>query len=520
MFYILTILLCIIYFLVCLHFFQWKSYFKLRYLKYLLKNRLIIINNLILIIAIISYFISTNFLFILFLHIFSLILLFCFLFKKKKIKFIFTERLFRVFFINIFILFILTIIGKLVLIIYTILTPIGVVLCDLFDIKKLIIDNQFLNSATTRLEHNKPPIVIGITGSNGKTTTKEILAHILSAKFKVYTTHQNQNTLKGAILALNNMPPNTEIFVCEMGARQVGDIKSICDFVGINIGIISSVSAQHLETFKTLENIYKTKKELPDHLQEKLCAFNLDNELSKKMFDEKNGEKLGISVKTTADIYASNILIQNFKTQFTLHYKGNTYTCETQLLGEHNVTNILLASSIALQLGISIPDLIKKIRTIPPTPHRLQYIKSHIDILDDTYNCSFDSATKALKVLATSTKHKVVCTPGIVEGGKKQFELNSKLSQLLNIADTLIIVGKTNKKSLKSNLNNFEKIEIKSKKIFGKLNTEKIYKNIKSNTKKCAYFVTTLEIAKVLFSKILNSNSILLLLNDLPDEYS
>lgn len=468
----------------------------------------------------ICLFLCLNIVFLLTFYIFSIFLLFFILFKKKKIKIKFTPRLLRLFLINILFLFVFSMLGETPLIVYTFLTPLSVVLCDLFDVQKLIIDNKCINSAINRLENNKPKITIGITGSNGKTSIKEILVNLLSIKYKVHATYKNQNTLKGSIIALNNMPADTEIFVCEMGARQVGDIKTICDFVYADLGIISSVSGQHLETFKTLENVYKTKKELPDSLGNKLCVYNLDNKLSKKMFDEKQGEKIGISIYQPADIYATNIQTKNFQTQFILHYQDREYPCRTRLLGEHNVTNILLALAIALHQHIDINLLINKIADLAPTPHRLEYIHSHIDILDDTYNCSLDSATMALKMLNSCDKLKVVCTPGIVEGGKQQFEINAKLSKMLDKMDTLIIIGDTNKKALKSNLKSFKIIEIKYKKIFGKINTEKICKYIENNTKKRAYFVSTLEIAKILFSKILNKNSVLLLLNDLPDEYT
>lgn len=520
MIYGLYAFLNIIYFMVCLHFFQWKSYFKLRYIKYLFKNKLIIFINLLLIIQLILHFLGLKIVFLLIFYIFSIFLLFFILFKKKKIKFKFTPRLFRIFLINILFIFVFCLMGKSWIIMYAFLTPIGVVLCDIFDVQKLIIDNKFFNSALSRLESNKPPITIGITGSNGKTSIKEILLNLLSVKYKVYATKQNQNTLKGSIIALNYMPKDTEIFVCEMGARQVGDIKTICNFVGADLGVISSVSGQHLETFKTLDNVYKTKKELPDSLGEKLCVYNLDNELTRKMYAEKRGEKLGISTHSTADIYATDVRVENFQTLFTLHYQNHNYPCKTSMLGVHNVTNILLATAIAINLGIDIALIVGKISELKSPPHRLEYIRAYTDILDDTYNCSLDSATMALEVLKTSNKRKVICTPGIIEGGKEQAKINAKLSKMLNIADIVIIVGKTNKIALKSNLINFKIIEIKYKKIFGKINKQKICKFIENNAKKCAYFVNTLEIAKILFSKILDKNSILLLLNDLPDEYN
>ncbi|MBQ7797570.1 MAG: hypothetical protein IJ371_00420, partial [Clostridia bacterium] len=164
--------------------------------------------------------------------------------------------------------------------------------------------------------------------------------------------------------------------------------------------------------------------------------------------------------------------------------------------------------------------------------HRLEYIKSHVDIIDDSYNCSIDSARMALKVLNQANKTKVVCTPGIIEGGKEQFNLNLQLSQMLNnSADILIIVGKTNRKALISQLRDFELIYVThnpliniSKKqhvTIGNTIAKKVKLcNIIKTTKKCAYIVDTLNTAKKLFTKILSNQHILLLLNDLPDEYN
>ena len=260
--------------------------------------------------------------------------------------------------------------------------------------------------------------------------------------------------------------------------------------------------------------------------------YNVDNNLVKKMFDEKDGEKSGISIKSKSNLYASNIHIINFETYFDIHYNNNIYPCHTKLLGEHNVTNILLALDMAIHLGVDINQAIQTIISIPPTPHRLEYLKSHIDIIDDSYNCSIDSAKMALNVLSKINKTKVVCTPGIIEGGKYQFKLNCSLSQMLNDkADIVIIVGKTNRKALISKLKNFELIYVYNNTLLNKLNKKPNIKignyiikkfdieNLLNPIKKTAYIADNLNIAKKIFTKILNNSHILLLLNDLPDEY-
>ena len=316
---------------------------------------------------------------------------------------------------------------------------------------------------------------------------------------------------------LNNLTADTEIFIAELGANTVGDIEYLTKFLNPQICAITSIGNQHLETFKTEQNIYQTKKELPDFLKTNYCVFNLDNPLCAKMFDEKLGEKSSVSISHKSSIYASNIKIINYETYFDVYYQNQPYPCHTKLLGEHNITNILLALDMALHLGVDITSAIQTIINLQPTPHRLQHIKSHIDIIDDTYNCSIASATSALNFLTNINKLKVVCTPGIVEGGKHQFDLNQQLSNQLNlVADIVIVVGKTNRKALISNLSNFELIKITNSNI----NTTLHNSYTVDPKKKCAYIVDTLEVAKLLFSKILNTNHVLLLLNDLPDEYN
>lgn len=535
-------LICIfqfVYFVVCLHYFQWKGYYIKRYLKYLFKNKLIIILNLILFIQLllnifkINLFLGTFTLNIAF-FITNILILLLFILKKKKIKLIFTFRIFRLFLINLIFILFLCIFNRNIVYYFSILTPIVVLFVNLVDIRRYINDNNHLKLAISKLESNKNLITIGITGSNGKTTVKEILNKILSTKYNVITTQKNQNTPKGAIIAINNfLTPQTQIFICEMGARKVGDIKQICNLVNPSKGIITSVAPQHLETFKTEQNVYLTKKELSDYLGDNFCVYNIDNNLVKNIFDEKEGQKSCISIKPNKGLYATNIHISNFQTYFDINYNNNIYPCHTKLLGEHNVTNILLALNMALHLGIEINQAIQAIINLSPTPHRLEYIKSHIDIIDDSYNCSPDSATMALNVLSQINKTKVVCTPGIIEGGQQQFKLNQNLSTQLNTtADIVIIVGKTNRKALVSNLVNFEKVYITDNNLFNKIgkNTNIKLNNLYINkihinqlitpTKKTAYIIDSLNLAKKIFTKILNNNNVLLILNDLPDEYN
>lgn len=321
-----------------------------------------------------------------------------------------------------------------------------------------------------------------------------------------------------------------------MGARAKGDIKTLCKLTDINYGIISNVGPQHIETFKSIENIYSTKKELSDYLLNNLCVYNSNNFYTKKMYLEKKGEKSLIAIFdfksviknnikdikfynnkennnlkeeknktnkkiksqifysksfTKPDIYAKNVKIINGFTNFDCIISGKIYKFKTQLLGNHNISNILLCISLAIKLGIDIFTLQEKTENLSPTSHRLQLVKGRINILDDSYNCSLASAKTAVEVLSQFSGKKMICTPGIIEGGKLQTDLNLSLCKLIDNPDyILVFVGLTNRKIFKSYFSD----------------------------KKNVYYVDTLERAKELFY-LLNENDTLLLLNDLPDDY-
>ncbi len=358
------------------------------------------------------------------------------------------------------------------------------------------INSKFLHASKSKLSSMPNLIKIGITGSAGKTSVKNILAHILDEKYKVFATPASYNTPMGICRAINElMPVNTEIFIAELGAKNIGDVRYLCEYLGIQKGIITCVCGQHLESFGDINNIYLAKKELSDYLGDQICVYNIDNPHVAKMYNEKTGDRTSISTASKADLYASKIKIRDYRTTFDLHYSTRTYHCDTALLGEQNVTNILLASAMALQLGVDIAKVTDRISSLSPTPHRLEYIRTPngINILDDTFNCSVESSRLALSVLAQARGRKIVCTPGIVEAGEDSATINATLAQSIEqVADIVIVIGNTNKQYFTQGL---------------------------QNTKKSVLYFPDLKSAQAQFAKILNFGDNLLLLNDLPDDY-
>ncbi len=308
--------------------------------------------------------------------------------------------------------------------------------------------------------------VIGITGSYGKTTTKNAIAHVLIHKYKTLKTEGNYNTPLGiAKTILRNLRKNHEIFVCEMAAYQIGDIKAISELIKPEIGIVTAVGPMHLERFGSEENILKTKLELIESLPEKGIGFlpkELEPQLS-KYYHNPN--------------YGSKCKIEFFSSKEELIIKIGKFFDMTE------------------------EEIFGYIKTAPPTPHRQQIIKTSagITIIDDTYNSNpagFNSALELLK--NTPAQRRILVTPGMIELGKKQFELNKEAARsAAKIADYIIIVGETNKKALREGL----------KEVYGNDYISKVYE------------VIDLDAAKSKLSELTIPNSAILLENDLPDHY-
>ncbi|MBR4998590.1 MAG: hypothetical protein IKY10_01800, partial [Clostridia bacterium] len=288
---------------------------------------------------------------------------------------------------------------------------------------------------------------------------------------------------------------DTEFLILEYGARHKNDIKKLCNLFGADYGIVTTISPQHLETFKTIKNICYAKKQLPIFLQNKPCVFNIDNLHTRKMFEEKTCNKTSVSIYENADIFAKNLKICENLICFDLFLSNKSYNLKINLLGRHNMLNICLATAMAKILNINDKNIIKAIESLEPISHRLELIKTHINILDDSYNCSPSSAKESLWVLKNFSGKKMIATPGIIECGKEKYNINFNLGKQLNFCDYIIVIGNENKQALLDGIN-----------------------STKHNLRPVVFEAKNLEEAKKHFNK-LQTNDTLLLLNDLPDDY-
>lgn len=315
------------------------------------------------------------------------------------------------------------------------------------------INRYYVNDAKKLLNSCPQLLTVGVTGSYGKTSVKYILHTLLQAEFDTLKTPESYNTPMGVVKTVRGMLRAThQVFVCEMGARHVGDIKELCDITFPKMGVITSVGPQHLETFYSIENVAKTKFELADALPEDGTVFlNWEDENIRNYADRVNCKKVRYGLSKGCDYYADGISASAKGTTFTAHTRtGESETFTTKMVGAHNVINIMGAIAVCCELGISLTKLKAQVRKLEGVPHRLQLIRRNgITIIDDAYNANPTGTKAAIDALALFDGCRILVTPGMVELGEKQEELNREFGQYATKAcDYVMLVGKKQTESI------------------------------------------------------------------------
>lgn len=246
--------------------------------------------------------------------------------------------------------------------------------------------------------------IIGITGSSGKTTTKELLYEILNEKFLVYRSPGNFNTEYGLPLALLNMPQDTQMGVFELGMQRRGEIKELADILQPTIGVITTIGDAHLGFFKNRDEIARAKWELIDALPEEgLAVLNKDSlQLCKLASDKLKGRKIEFAIESEADYQARDIRDRDLSgLSFEVNSPNGSFTLSSKLLGHFNAYNILAAVAVAAELGVNFKSIRKAVRGFKPIPHRMELKRSKWgSILDDSYNASPSATSQALLTLS------------------------------------------------------------------------------------------------------------------------
>ena len=239
--------------------------------------------------------------------------------------------------------------------------------------------------------------IIGITGTNGKTTTKELIAISLSREFKVASTQGNFNNHIGVPLTLLSMNKSHEIGVVEMGANHPGDIKELCEIVEPNYGIITNVGRAHLEGFGTFENVVKTKCELYDYLRENegKVFVKRDNSI---LYDLSEGMDRILYGKNDPSLFASGTIADASPfLEFDWSFFDSSYRVKTRLVGEFNFDNAIAAVAVSKFFGINAERISSSLEEYEPTNYRSQFMRTtKNDLIIDTYNANPTSMKTSL----------------------------------------------------------------------------------------------------------------------------
>lgn len=343
---------------------------------------------------------------------------------------------------------------------------------------------SFKRKAVDKLYEMKNLKVIGITGSYGKTSSKNILSDILNVKYNALPSPKNFNTPYGLIITVNNhLDKFDDILIAEMGAYKQGEIKELCDLVRPKYGILTKIGTAHIEIFGSQENIQKGKFELIESLPEDgIGVLNGDDELQVNYKLKNNCKILWIGIDNKeVDVSACNIKTSNKGTTFNVIFKGdkNKYEFTTKLLGYNNIYNILASLALSKEFGLSIEQMKKAVLGVKSVEHRLELRPAgNITYIDDSYNSNPVGSKMALDVLKDMPGLRIIMTPGMVELGDKSYELNKKFGTYMKDAtDIVILVGEKITRPIKDGL---KEVKYKDKNIYVVKSTKEAFALVKS----------------------------------------
>lgn len=363
-----------------------------------------------------------------------------------------------------------------------------------------LVKYYFIHKAKMILNQQSRLIKIGITGSYGKTSSKNILNEILSEKYYVLSTPASFNTPMGLTITIREqLKAIHQVFIAEMGADKVGEIDFLSKFIRPQYAIITSIGPQHLNTFKTLENIISEKMRLVENLPVSgVCVINFDYETVRNYRIKNNCKIIRYAIDHEADFMAKNIEYSPNGSNFIVVCSEGEYPFSTRLLGKHNISNILAGIALGRELGLSWELLQKAVSNVNYVEHRLQLKKINgFNYIDNAFNSNPEGARMSLEVLKLMPNHRYIVTPGMIDLGVKQHELNKQFGiQMKDNVDTVLLIGRKQ--------------------------TLPIYEGLKESGFDMEQ-VVVLDTVKEAFKYIeshANKDDIILLENDLPDAFN
>lgn len=306
----------------------------------------------------------------------------------------------------------------------------------------IIVDNieEFLVGLAKPIREKLNIPIIAITGSVGKTSTKNIISDVLSNKYKVLKTSGNLNTLIGLALTILRVS-DEEIAVIELGMSQAGEISKLTNFLKPNIGVIINIGTAHIGNLGSRENILKAKLELLEGLQDVLFINN-DNDLLNKWYSNKENKipTFTYGIDNESEFQGRDLKYDKNGSHFSIENNQ----IDINVIGKHFIYNSIIAYAIGKHFEVKAEDIIEKLKSIPLEPDRMELINNNdIAIINDTYNASYDSVYYALEVLSTFRGRKIAVLGDIKELGDFSEKIHRSIGNLIikNNIDILITIG-------------------------------------------------------------------------------
>ena len=364
------------------------------------------------------------------------------------------------------------------------------------------IQNGFKRQARRHLRERPDLTVVGVTGSYGKTSTKFILAELLRQKYNVYATPSSYNTPMGMCLAINeHLKPQHQVLVLEYGIRYPGDMAELCDIAEPDVSVVTTIGVAHLDTMGSQDAIAEEKGLLVERTSpDGATVLNADDDRVRAMANRTDAPVWRVSVDENADLTAHNVRYDTQGTAFEVRDDtGTEVTIRTQLLGAHNVLNVLLGLAVGRRMGLRLRQMAHAARRIEPIEHRLQLRhEGNLTVIDDAFNSNPVGARNAVEILGQMDGgRRVIVTPGMVEMGDRQWEENKTLGRHIarHDIDLAVLVGDEQTAAIREGL------------------AEAGYPSDRVKV------VASLYDAQDFLAAQLNSGDVVLYENDLPDQY-
>ncbi len=311
----------------------------------------------------------------------------------------------------------------------------------------LVVDDTLiaLQSLATAVRRIWGKPLIGITGSAGKTTTKEAIAHVLSAKFRVLKSEGNFNNHFGLPLMLLKLEPNHDLAVIEMGMSHAGEIRALAKIAQPEIGVVTNVAPVHLEYFDSLAGIARAKYELVESLPPNgIAVLNADDEYVSQFGRDFKGKVIPYAIRAQAAVRAENVRLQGTEgSSFDIVTIDGRQPAKLQLVGEHNVLNALAAVAVAMTRGMMLAEAVAALATLAPAEKRGQVLQlGNITVVNDCYNSNPKALEAMIHALAAmKAKRRIVVAGEMLELGPAAEEMHRAAGTQAGESKVDVLVG-------------------------------------------------------------------------------